>query len=112
MDLVNKADRYPLVILVLRTISPDAVSEFRFHPSRKWRADFAIPSAKLLVEVDGGVWSGGRHTRGAGFVGDCEKLNAAACLGYRVLRFQPQDCKAKGITVIEAQVRQCLAQIA
>lgn len=108
---MNKADRYPLVIHVLRRLAPDAVSEFKFHPDRRWRADFAIPSAKLLVEVDGGIWSGGRHTRGGGFIGDMEKLNAAACLGYRVLRFQPQDCKAKGITVVEAQVRQCLAGI-
>jgi hypothetical protein len=36
--------------------------------------------------VDGGVHSGGRHTRGAGFEVDCEKLNEAVLLGYRVLR--------------------------
>jgi very-short-patch-repair endonuclease len=107
---MKKSDRYPLVLHVLRSVALDAVAEFRFHPDRKWRADFAIPSAKILIEIDGGVWSGGRHTRGAGFVGDMEKLNAAAVLGYRVLRFQPKDCKAKGITVIEAQVRERLAE--
>lgn len=109
---MKKSDRYPLMLHVLRRIASDAVAEFRFHPDRKWRADFAIPSAKILIEIDGGVWSGGRHTRGAGFVGDMEKLNAAAVLGYRVLRFQPKDCKAKGITVVEGQVRQCLAGVA
>ncbi len=102
-------DRYPLVLHVLRSLASDACSEFKFHPTRKWRADFAIPSAKLLIEVDGGAWSGGRHTRGSGFIADQEKTNAAACLGYRVLRYTPQDCKPKRITIIRAQVMECLA---
>lgn len=105
---VNKAERYPLVLPLLRFLSPDACAEYRFHPTRKWRADFAIPSAKLLIEIDGGAWSGGRHTRGAGFIGDCEKLNAAACMGYRVLRYQPSDCKSQRITIIQSQVVRCL----
>ncbi len=106
---MKKIDRYPLVLHILKGLAPDACAEFRFHPTRKWAADFAIPSAKILVEIDGGVWSGGRHTRGAGFLGDCEKLNAAACLGYRVLRYQPKDCKSKGIAVILDDVTACLA---
>jgi very-short-patch-repair endonuclease len=67
--------------------------EFQFHPERRWRADFAIEPilpARLLVEVDGGAWVAGRHTRGLCFEGDAEKLNAAAELGYRVLRFTPR----------------------
>jgi very-short-patch-repair endonuclease len=106
---MNKADRYPLVLHILRAVAPDACAEFRFHPSRKWRADFCLPSAKIIIEIDGGLFSGGRHTRGAGAVGDMEKLNAAACLGYRVLRYQPKDCKSKGIAVILDDVTACLA---
>jgi len=105
---VNKAIKYPLVLPILQAIAPDAVAELRFHPTRKWSADFAIPSAKLLIEIEGGVWSGGRHTSGAGFVGDMEKYNAATCLGYRILRFQPKDCSAKRVTIIKAQVLECL----
>lgn len=101
---MNKADRYPLVLPLLRNQWPDACAEFKFHPTRKWRADFAIPSCKILIEIDGGIWSGGRHTRGGGFIGDMEKLNAAAILGYRVLRYQPADCKAKRLTIILANV--------
>lgn len=55
---------------------------------RRWRFDFAyfLPY-KLAIEVDGGVWAGGRHVRGTGYTRDCEKLNAAAIAGWRVLRF-------------------------
>ena len=63
------------------------VREHRFHPKRRWRFDFAWPERRLAVEVEGGTWSQGRHTRGQGFAADCEKYNAAALLGWRVLRF-------------------------
>jgi len=60
--------------------------EIRFHPTRNWRFDFAWPQRRIAVEIEGGVWSAGRHTRGAGFIGDCEKLNEAARLGWTVYR--------------------------
>ena len=41
--------------------------EFKFCSTRKWRADFHLIGKMILVEVEGGVWSGGRHTRGKGF---------------------------------------------
>lgn len=63
------------------------VTEFRFHPDRRWRADFAWPDAMLLVEYEGGVYANGRHTRGRGFEDDCDKYNTATCQGWRVLRF-------------------------
>lgn len=65
----------------------EPVREFKFHPDRKWRFDFAYPEEKVAIEVEGGIWSGGRHTRGTGFEGDCEKYNAAALAGWRVFRF-------------------------
>lgn len=60
--------------------------QFRFC-SRRWRFDFAWPDAKLAVEVDGGTWSGGRHTRGSGYEKDTQKLNAANLLGWTLLRY-------------------------
>lgn len=84
-------NRYPSVLPMLRTLSADAVAEFKFHPVRRWRSDFALPSAKILIEIDGGVWSRGRHTRGAGFIEDQIKHNSAAIMGYFVLRFVPSD---------------------
>lgn len=66
---------------------PEPMRELRFHDTRRWRFDFAWPDAMLAVEVEGGVWIRGRHNRGRGFVGDCEKYNAATLLGWRVLRY-------------------------
>ena len=61
--------------------------EYRFHPKRRWRFDFAWPEFKVAVEVEGVVWGGsGRHQRAAGYAADCEKYNEALLLGWRVLR--------------------------
>lgn len=65
---------------------PTPEFEFRFHAVRQWRADFAWPEEKLIVEYEGGVHTGGRHTRGQGFENDIEKYNEATLLGYRVIR--------------------------
>jgi very-short-patch-repair endonuclease len=60
--------------------------ECRFHAPRRWRFDLAWPSRALAVEVDGGQWVTSRHRTGLGYERDCEKLNAAVLLGWRVLR--------------------------
>lgn len=60
--------------------------EVRFHPTRRWRADYLWREPKLIVEVDGGVFVAGRHSRGAGVEQDVEKFAEAMLLGYRVLR--------------------------
>lgn len=65
---------------------PPYVREFRFHPVRKWRFDLCWPALKLAVEVEGGSWVNGAHTRGKHFEADCEKYNEAAILGWRILR--------------------------
>ena len=66
---------------------PEPEREYRFHPVRRWRFDFAWLDVKLAVEIEGGVYSGGRHTRGAGFENDAEKYNEAGLFGWTVLRF-------------------------
>jgi len=60
--------------------------EYKFCEHRKWRSDFCWPEHKLIVEVEGGVWSNGRHTRGKGFLADMEKYNTATLMGYKLLR--------------------------
>ena len=65
---------------------PYLVAEYKFHPTRKWRFDFADLATMTAIEIEGGIFSGGRHTRGAGYAKDCEKYNAAVHLGWRVFR--------------------------
>ena len=65
--------------------------EHSFFQGRKWRIDFAIVDLKIGIEIEGGVWTNGAHTRGKGFIEDMEKYNAAATLGWVILRFTPQD---------------------
>lgn len=65
---------------------PEPEREYRFDPVRRWRFDFAWPDVRVALEVEGGVYSHGRHTRGSGFTRDVEKYNMAVMLGWAVLR--------------------------
>lgn len=66
-------------------LSPER--EYRFDPVRRWRFDFAFPEQKIAVEIEGGTWNGGRHTRGGAFAKDCAKYNMACHGGWRVFRY-------------------------
>lgn len=68
------------------------IPEYKFDPTRKWRFDFALPHKKIAIEVNGGVFTQGRHTRGNGYINDMEKLNKAVELGWKVLQYTPQQC--------------------
>jgi len=78
----------------LKTLKIKFEQEFYFHPDRQWRADFHLIDKKILVEVEGGIWSGGRHTRGKGYLGDMEKYNAATMMGFQVIRFSTDQVKS------------------
>jgi len=63
------------------------LTEYRFHPTRKWRFDYVISEKDMIaLEYEGGVYSRGRHTRGRGYSNDCEKYTEAALLGWKVIR--------------------------
>jgi len=66
-------------------------TEYRFLKKRKFRFDFAWPDRMIAMEVEGGVWSGGRHTTGKGYTRDLEKYNLATLHGWEVYRFTTQD---------------------
>lgn len=68
---------------------PIPEKEYKFHPSRKWRLDYAWPDTKLAVEIEGAIWINGRHTRGSGFSKDMEKYNTLTLWGWHLLRFEP-----------------------
>lgn len=70
---------------------PAPVTEFPFHPTRKFRFDYAWPSERIALEVNGGRFVGGRHNSAEGSHKDMEKMNEAACLGWRVLYITPRS---------------------
>ena len=59
------------------------IREYSFHPSRKWRFDFAWPQRLFAIEIEG---LGGRHQTTPGFLGDLEKYFEAFMLGWRIVR--------------------------
>ena len=83
------------------------VTEWRFHPRRRWRLDLAWPERLIATEVHGGVWTSGRHTRGRGFSADREKMNSALVLGWRVLEVTPDQIRSGEAL---AWIEQLLAQ--
>jgi very-short-patch-repair endonuclease len=74
---------------------PAPTPEYKFDLVRKWRIDYAWPAIKLAVELEGGAYTRGRHTRGYGFIGDMEKYNALAEQGWTLLRYVPDVRKIK-----------------
>lgn len=90
----------------LRVLAPELTEpqrEYVFAAPRKWRFDFAWVEDKAAVEIDGGAFVAGRHTRGAGFERDHEKMNAAQMAGWRVLRFTP--------SMLRRDPEGCIAQV-
>jgi very-short-patch-repair endonuclease len=84
--------RFELLWRVLA--GPELVKEFRFHPVRKWRADFAHLPSRTLIEIEGGIYVNGRHNRAGGFAADLKKYLEAALAGWRVVRLGPNELTA------------------
>lgn len=79
--------------------------EFKFDTDRDWRFDYCWPAERIALEVEGGVYTGGRHTRPVGFINDIAKYNAAALAGFRVLRVLPDSLSTRRT---EEMLRRCL----
>lgn len=104
---INPDDRYhAFQKIVEQKLNIKLGKELVFAPPRKWRFDFYIPEHMIAIEIDGGThqksyytdktgqvksFSGGRHNTAEGFIEDMEKLNTATALGWRVLRFTPEQ---------------------
>lgn len=68
---------------------PVAEFEHRFHDTRKWRFDIAWPASKVAVEIHGGLFRFGHHSRGKGFLDDREKIATAISMGWKVFEVAP-----------------------
>lgn len=78
---------------------PQPTGEYEFAKAatgRKWRFDYAWIEQHVALEVEGGIWIRGRHSRGAGMLADMEKYNYAALTGWRVLRTTPDMLPLSG----------------
>ena len=107
----NNNNRAPEFAFAMRLFGDEEMrqyqAEYRFDTVRKWRFDYAWPSQRVAVEIDGGQWApnGGRHSRDS----DREKLNHAAAQGWRVLRFSTQqlDRDPQGCVELLRRALQC-----
>jgi very-short-patch-repair endonuclease len=75
--------------------------DYRFHPVRMWRFDFAFPEKRVAVEMEGGAFSRGRHSRGKGLHDDMTKYNEAQALGWRVMRYTVKHLTENPLGVVE-----------
>ena len=100
-----RAPIYEIVHLCRAHRLPEPVPEYQFHPTRKWRFDYAWPLHMLALEVEGGIWTQGRHTRGAGALKDMEKYSEAAILGWRLLYVTPDQARGDAIEFIRRAIR-------
>ena len=65
---------------------PELVREYRFHVQRRWRFDYYHAATMTAIELEGGLYSEGRHVRASGYRNDLEKYNAASMQGIVILR--------------------------
>lgn len=99
--MADKADLFHHLWQLFAADAPQPVAEYRFNPKRRWRLDAAFVSHKIAIEIEGGVYSNGRHTRSTGFIRDIEKYNALTLAGWALLRYTPQDLSDRPLQVIE-----------
>lgn len=84
---------------------PEMQMEYRFHPLRKFRFDGAYPDLHIAVEIQGGVWIQGQHTRGKGYMRDMEKHNLATQFDWKLYYYTPDQVQ-DGIAV--SQLREAI----
>lgn len=97
--------------------------EYKFCGNRQWRFDFCHYTARVAVELEGGTFGVGKpchvckrrqaagHQTAAGMDANAEKYNAAAELGWLVLRYtrrmldsDPLGCAEQVMDVIKGRV--------
>lgn len=109
------------------------VTQHRFCPLRMWRLDFAFPDEMLGIEVQGmgrhmvdlcpqckkamrcpGCGRGkaitqlGGHQTAKGMREQCEKINTATLMGWRILEFSTSDASPASVERWVRIVSQCL----
>lgn len=93
--VINKSSNEMKLGLLLKEIfvGLEIVPQYKFLKDRQFKFDFAIPNLKLAFEYEGGIWTKGRHTTGAGYSRDTEKYNLAVFDNWKIFRFTVEDLK-------------------
>ena len=93
--MINKAQAMLFKSYCASEGLPEPVPEYEFakEHKRRWRIDyyFKDEGRQVALEVEGGVWLGGRHNRPRGFIKDIEKYNALSQMGIYLIRVTPND---------------------
>ncbi|EOR06002.1 hypothetical protein [Acinetobacter tandoii] len=62
--------------------------KFHFKSTKHWRFDFHLIEHRILVEISGGPWSGGRRGRLANKAWSMDRYDHAAEMGFTVVRLE------------------------
>lgn len=69
---------------------PQPIPEYNFLINRKFCIDYAWPNLSLALEIEGGIYTNGRHITPKGFIKDIEKYNLLTENGWFLLRYPPK----------------------
>lgn len=89
----NAPDYVGMISGALNILKVEHVTEYKFLHDRRFKFDLAIPKYHIAIEFEGGIFSGGRHTRGKGYANDAKKYNLATMHGWKLLRYTSEDAK-------------------
>lgn len=95
-NIRNKANQVDgFIRLVKSELGLDVWPEFYFTTERNYRIDYAIPSHRVAIEVQGGIWAKGNsgHSSGKGIRRDMDKANLLAQNGWKLLQVEPWQIK-------------------
>lgn len=107
-NIRNKENnKEPFIKLVEQELGLNVWPEFYFSTERKYRLDFAIPTLKIAIEVQGGIWAKGNsgHSSGTGIKRDMDKSNLAQSLGWFLIKVIPNELLSlKTLELIKSRI--------
>ena len=65
--------------------------KFKFKSTKHWRFDFHLIEHRILVEIAGGPWSGGRKGKLKDKAWSMDRYDHAEEMGYKIERFHPDS---------------------
>jgi len=88
-------------------LNSTAINKKGIEYRRKFRFDCACPSLKVAIEIEGAIWTQGRHNRPIGMQQDMDKYNLATLEGWRLLRYTPEQLMKQPNKIIDDVRKLC-----